>query len=216
MIDFFPNCLRHHRGDYQGKPFVLNPWQEFVVGSLYGWYLHDEDMRRRYWKAYIETGKGSGKSPIGAGLSIYHCLLDSQAKAQAYFIAANGDQALIPMLDVVSMVQANPDLEDHFRIVGGENKPHLLLRRGEGSRIERKTTPPNARGTSGFSVSFLLVDEYHEHLNSETYELYAAGVKNRKNPLTLIITNAGTDISSPCGREHEYAIDVVTLSLIHI
>lgn len=209
VIDFFPQCLRHHRGDYNDQPFVLNPWQEFVVGSLYGWYLIDEDMRRRYWKAYIETGKGSGKSPIGAGLSIYHVLLDNQAKAQAYFIAANGDQALIPMLDALAMIQKNPELEDHFRLWGGEVKPEMLIRKHEGSRIERRTTPPNARGTSGFSVSFLLVDEYHEHLNAETYELYAAGVKNRRNPLTLIITNAGTDIASPCGQEHEYAISVV-------
>ena len=208
IIDFFPDCLQHYKGQYVGKPFILNPWQEFIAGSLYGWYRVEDD-ERRYRTAYIETGKGSGKTPLGSGFSIYHTLADHQPKAQAYVIAATSDQALIAMRDVTNMVKVNPDLNDRFRIVGGDIRPESVHRLGEGSFIERKSTPPEGRGASGFSVSFLLVDEYHEHLKSDTYDMYAAGVKARKNPLVLIITNAGTEMTSPCGREHDYAIEVV-------
>ena len=142
-------------------------------------------------------------------MALYHTLADNQPEAQGYFIASNGDQALIAMQDAVKMVRANPQLDQVFRVVGGEVRPDMLLRKGEGSFIQRKTTPPSGRGSSGFSVSFLLVDEYHEHLESDTYDLYAAGVKARKSPLVLIITNAGTETTSPCGIEHDYAIQVV-------
>ena len=35
-IDFFGH-LRHSTGEWAGEPFMLQPWQQFVVGSLYGW-----------------------------------------------------------------------------------------------------------------------------------------------------------------------------------
>src|SRR5688572_26750182 len=43
-----------------GSPFVLSPWQQFIVGSLMGWYT--VKGYRRFRTAYIETGKGSGKT----------------------------------------------------------------------------------------------------------------------------------------------------------
>ena len=45
----------------RGKPFELLPWQKFVVGSLFGW--KGIDGYRRFRVAYVETAKGSGKSP---------------------------------------------------------------------------------------------------------------------------------------------------------
>ncbi|WP_254074288.1 terminase large subunit domain-containing protein [Pseudomonas aeruginosa] len=64
-IGFFEDVLRLNGGDYEGSPFLLAPWQAFVVGSLFGWYA--EEGFRRFRLAYIETGKGSGKSPLIGG-----------------------------------------------------------------------------------------------------------------------------------------------------
>jgi len=68
-IGFFEDVLCLNGGDYEGSPFLLAPWQAFVVGSLFGWYV--ADGVRRYRLAYIETGKGSGKSPLIAGIGLY-------------------------------------------------------------------------------------------------------------------------------------------------
>jgi phage terminase large subunit-like protein len=35
-IDFFGH-LRHSTGEWAHRPFVLQPWQDFVIGSLFGW-----------------------------------------------------------------------------------------------------------------------------------------------------------------------------------
>ena len=48
-----------------GKPFRLEPSQAFIVGSLFGW--KTRDGTRRFRTAYIEQGKGNGKSPLAAG-----------------------------------------------------------------------------------------------------------------------------------------------------
>jgi len=40
--------------------------QAFVIGSIMGWV--DANGVRGFREAYIETGKGSGKTPLAAGL----------------------------------------------------------------------------------------------------------------------------------------------------
>src|SRR6478735_2761892 len=58
-IEFFPDVLKLNGGEFEGKAFHLLDWQQFIVGSLYGW--KGEDGWRRFRSAYVETGKGSGK-----------------------------------------------------------------------------------------------------------------------------------------------------------
>lgn len=52
-IDFFPMVLRHSKGRHAGEPFELLPWQQFVVGSLFGWKL---GTTRRFRTAFVSTG----------------------------------------------------------------------------------------------------------------------------------------------------------------
>jgi phage terminase large subunit-like protein len=60
-------------------PFVLQPWQAFIVGSLFGW--RTKDGFRRFRRAYVEIGKGNGKSPMAAGLG--HYMLTATGKIRA-------------------------------------------------------------------------------------------------------------------------------------
>lgn len=36
-IDFFKEILKLNGGEHEGKPFILLPWQCFIVGSIFGW-----------------------------------------------------------------------------------------------------------------------------------------------------------------------------------
>ncbi len=36
-IDYFAKVLKLNGGDFEGAPFVLLPWQCFIVGSIFGW-----------------------------------------------------------------------------------------------------------------------------------------------------------------------------------
>jgi phage terminase large subunit-like protein len=71
VIRFFESCLHHGDGDKDktlGKPFKLLLWQKFIIGQLYAWRW--KDGSRRFRTAYIEIGKGAGKSPMIAGLAL--------------------------------------------------------------------------------------------------------------------------------------------------
>src|SRR6185295_20406577 len=66
-FDFFAKVLRLNGGEFEGAPFVLTGWQAFVVGSLFGW-IEPATRERRFRVAYVEAGKGNGKSPLAAGI----------------------------------------------------------------------------------------------------------------------------------------------------
>jgi len=66
VFRFFENVLRLAEGDFAGKPFKLESWQKFIVGSLFGWY--GPDGHRRFRNAYVEIAKGNGKSPLAGGI----------------------------------------------------------------------------------------------------------------------------------------------------
>ncbi|OPY74932.1 MAG: ribonucleotide-diphosphate reductase subunit alpha [Syntrophorhabdus sp. PtaU1.Bin153] len=56
-IAFFEECLCLNGGQFEGLPFILFPWQSFIVGSLFGWKRKIDGMRR-FRVAFIETPKG--------------------------------------------------------------------------------------------------------------------------------------------------------------
>ena len=64
-IDFFSDVLVLPE---VGVPFNLEPWQQFIIGSLFGW--KTVDGFRRFRHAYIEIGKGNGKTPMVAGIGV--------------------------------------------------------------------------------------------------------------------------------------------------
>ncbi len=84
-IDFFAKVLKLNGGEHEGKPFNLLPWQCFIVGSIFGW--KNSDDYRRYRMAYVESGKGSGKSPLAAGIALYCLVADKEPRAEVYAAA---------------------------------------------------------------------------------------------------------------------------------
>ena len=202
-VAFFEGVLTLSGGDMEGAPFVLFDWQEFAMRNIYGW-LRDKDDTRRYRKAYIETGKGSGKSPLVAGMGIRAICGDGENRAQGFVLAKSADQARVTFDSLVAMVQSSPVLGDRLKVMGGEH-PYRIVDHKSHSFIERVSSDHEGRGKSGPIPHIIIVDEYHEHKNSAMRDTYAAGVKNRRQPLVMMITNAGVALVSACGQEHIYA-----------
>lgn len=93
-LNFFPVALRLNGGQFEGLPFELHPSQAFIVGSLFGWLR--TDGTRRFRLAYIEQGKGNGKSPLVAGIGVYGMLADSEPRAEVYAAAPLALDTLVP------------------------------------------------------------------------------------------------------------------------
>ena len=115
--EFFPNVLRLAGGQFEGAPFRLQPSQEFIVGSIFGW--KRADGTRRFRRVYIEMGKGNGKSPLVAGMGLYCMLCDDEPRAEIYAAASQKSQAMVLFRAAVAMFQQSEALARRLTPSGG-------------------------------------------------------------------------------------------------
>jgi phage terminase large subunit-like protein len=194
-LDFF-RLLRHSKGKWADQPFVLEPWQQFIVWSLFGWKL--ADGTRRFRVAYIELPKKNGKSTLLAGIGLYLLSADGEAGAEVYCAAAKKVQARIIFDEAVAMRDRSPALCRRIQKLANN-----LCIPATRSKMEPICSRP--KGTSGPSVSGAMADELHEHDSPAIWELLNAGTTARRQPLCLAITNSGFDRETVCWKEHEYS-----------
>lgn len=75
-IRFIEN-LKHTKGEWAGRKFLLEPWQQFIVWNIFGWMLSDGTRRFRY--AYVEIARKNGKTALSAGIGLYMLLPTARA-----------------------------------------------------------------------------------------------------------------------------------------
>ena len=202
-IRFFEQVLKLNGGDYEGKPFMLLPWQKFVVGSIFGWV--GADGYRRFRVVYVETAKGSGKSPLAAGVGLLGLVADGESRAEIYAAATKKDQAMILFRDATAMVQQSPALSKKLRQSGTGQNVWNWAYLDTGSFFRPISSDD---GQSGPRPHIALVDEVHEHRTNTVVEMMRAGTKSRRQALIFLITNSGSDKTSPCWGYHEYGVKV--------
>ena len=83
----FIGCLRHTKGIWAGKPFVLLPWQEKIIRDVFG--VVKEDGYRQFNTAYVEIPKKNGKSELAAAVALLLCCGDHEERAEVYGCAAD-------------------------------------------------------------------------------------------------------------------------------
>jgi phage terminase large subunit-like protein len=161
---------------------------------------------RRFRRAYIESGKGTGKSPLGAGVALYFAGALGKIRAECFTAATDQDQAAIPFRDAVAMWERSPALQRKF--VSSGVMPVWQLTHVDNGSILRPISSAK-RGKSGVRVFFALVDELHEHPDNAVVEMLRAGTKANEDALIMEITNSGFDKKTVCGQEHDQCVRLV-------
>lgn len=204
-LRFFETRLFLSEGQFEGRAFQAHPSQAFIIGSLFGWVR--EDCTRRFRRAYIEQGKGNGKSPLAGGIGLYGLTADNEPGAQIYAAAAKKDQAGILFQDAVKMARQSPALSRILQMSGGIGREYNMAYIKQGSFFRPISRDAGKTG-SGPRPHMALCDEVHEHPDRQIMEMLERGFKFRRQPLLLMITNSGTDRNSVCWEEHEHAVKV--------
>lgn len=203
-LDFFPDVLTV---EFEGEvvPFVLLPEWEFVIGCVFGWqYRNGDKWFRRFNQAYVESGKGSAKTPLCAGVGLYMMMADKELSAEVYAAAGKRDQAMRLFDDATAMYKRSPDLKERI-LPSGKTRIFKLSHPASNSVF----MPISAdKQKSGARVHCGLVDELHEHKNRYTVDMLKHGFKGRKQPLEFVITNSGFDRNSICWEWHDHAVKV--------
>lgn len=203
---YFRTVLRLSGGDHEGKPFELHASQKFIVGSLFGWLR--ADGTRRFRMAFVEQGKGGGKTPMAAGIGHLMTGADDEPRAETYAAATDKEQAGILFRDAVSMAKQSPALASRITFSGGEGREYNIAYLETGSFFRPISSESSGKGKSGFRPHCALLDEIHEHPTNAMVEFLRAGTKGRRQALIFMITNSGVDRNSVCFEYHTYACKV--------
>ncbi|MBP1950285.1 hypothetical protein J2Z82_003242 [Virgibacillus litoralis] len=89
-VRFIEKYCKPSKGDFD--KLVIQPWQHFIVGSLYGW-VHKDTGVRRFREGLIFIGRKNGKSTLVSGLSLYSVSKDGENGADVYLLANTKQQA---------------------------------------------------------------------------------------------------------------------------
>jgi phage terminase large subunit-like protein len=183
-----------------GEAFHLQPSQQFIVGSTFGWKLSDGS--RRFRTDYIEEAKGNGKTPLAAGIGVIGMIADGHPAAEIYTAGVTRDQAQYLFNDAVKMVEASPALRSRID-VGAHNLAVIA------TSSYMRPVSSEARSLDQKRVHMALIDEIHEHRTAMVVEKMRAGTKGDPDALIFEITNSGYDRTSVCWQHHDYSVKVL-------
>lgn len=202
----FCSLLPLTKGKGAGETLHLQPWQVFVVGSLFGWQRKTDAGKwvRRYRIAYVEIARKNGKTTLAAAIALYLMLADGEHGPEIYAGATKYDQAAIVWDEARAMVRASATLK---RLVRALRRPPMVC---EARRAKFDVLSADADTADGLNVHAAIIDEYHEHKTRALYDVLETGTGAREQPLILIITTAGTSRTSPCWTERDYTEKVVS------
>ncbi|AIQ69545.1 terminase large subunit [Paenibacillus graminis] len=198
-VGYIEKFCKPSMGDFDR--LELQPWQHFIVGSLYGW-VHKDTGLRRFREGLIFMGRKNGKTALVSGLSLYGASKDGENGARVYQLANSKEQARDMFDECKAMIKASPLLRKHF-----DETLHEIRFRRTMSKILPLAT--DSKKLDGKNCSMGAFDEIHEY---KTYKLINV-IKNstgaRSQPMILYITTAGYQLDGPLMDYYDKAADVL-------
>ncbi len=198
-VAFF-SLLKHSKGEWAGRPVILEPWQQFVIWSIFGW--KSADGTRRFRTAILEVARKNGKTTMAAGVGLFLLLADQEPGAEVYSAATKRDQARLSHGEATRMAKASPGIRREVRIY--KDNIHIP---DTASKFE--PLGADADTMDGLNVHGALVDEIHAHKARDVWDLLETATGARRQPLMFGISTSGFDRQSLFFTQHEYTEKVL-------
>lgn len=182
-VRFFHNHVCLTEGEWAGKPFILEPWQEHdIVRPTFGW--KQADGRRRFQRVFIWVARKNGKTELAAGLALLMLLGDGEPAGQVFSIASDQPQATLVFKKAAAMVAYSETLSAAI---------DCMQKAIYCSQLNASFRPLSGRpqGKHGLSMSGLVGDEIHEWRDGDLYTFVHDSAAARRQPLEVLISTAG-------------------------
>jgi phage terminase large subunit-like protein len=148
----FVRRLKLWEGDFAGKQFVLNPFQDATIKRIYG--PSKPDGSRLTRTACIWIPRGNAKTTLAAALGLAHFMgPEAEAGGQVVMAAADRENAGIAFNCSNQFVQQDEELTKRVRPIESRK---TLVHPGTNSTL--KAISSESYSKHGLNVSFFLVD----------------------------------------------------------
>lgn len=193
---FFTFCrlLRHYKGEWGGQRIVLEPWQQFVLGSVLGW-VQRGTRWRRFRNSFVELPRGQGKSTMAGALLVYLTFFDGEPGADGFVVATKKDQAKIVFGAARQMVLRSPAIKKFVTA-----KRYNL--HAEASESHAEPLGANEDTLDGLRPHVVIADEVHKQATPELIGVVQDGMGTRRHPHLYEITTAGIDDDTTVYGQH--------------
>ena len=203
---FFKFCtyLKHYKGEYSGKSFKLEPWQEFVFGSIYGWLNESKNWRFHY--VYLEVPRKNGKTTMAAAGAAFDCAMVEQTGAEVYCVATKEDQAKLLYNDCLAYINQSEDLQEMFEVLQGRS---TLYARDTSRTSFIKPLGADSKRHDGLNPVSVYADELHAWPKRELWDVMEDAFGARNQYHMIAITTAGHDKNGICFEERKHLVEIL-------
>lgn len=199
----FIELLPHIKGPKAGEAIILEPWQVFIITTIFGWV--NKDGKRRFRRVYIEVPRGNGKSALSSAIGLYMLCADGEGGAEVYSFATTRDQAKIVFGDAQQMARRTSGLKTHFGLEVNAHNINVL-------KTASKFEALSAEGSTldGLNTHFACIDELHAHKTRAVYDVVETSIGKRDQSLLWVITTAGTNRAGICYEVRGFVVKILT------
>jgi phage terminase large subunit-like protein len=208
---FFRYCgqLQHYKGPERGKPIVLEPWQKFFFGCVYGWKRVHNGKRTDLWRFnyfYLEVPRKNGKTTLCAAGASYDCGFLENTGAEVYCLATKEDQAKLLYNDVAAFISQSEGLSETFEILKGKNTIFAV----DSARTSFiKPLGSDSQRLDGLNPFSAYCDELHAWPKRELWDVMDDAFGARTNWHMGAITTAGHNRQGICYEQRQHLIRVL-------
>lgn len=215
-INIIEQTLVHAKGEDMkgnpllGSPFVLQPWQVFIVYNLLGFYYKDTN-ERRFKEAFIFVPRKNGKTSFVAALCWAVSIMQRKSGSTTY-IVANALKQSLQAFNFLTFSLKYQKVIDKFDVLDNSFNHSIGYMfeqdgRPDGS-MEIVALASNPDSQDSFNCNFAIADEVAAYKKPKQYTLFKDAQKTYRNKLMVGITTAGDNVNSFGYRHMEYAVKV--------
>jgi phage terminase large subunit-like protein len=216
VIGIIETTFVHDQGEMldgtplQGMPFLLEPWQKFIVYNLIGFYKAGMILRR-FTEAFIFIPRKNGKTRFVAALAWSLSILNAKSGSKLYIVGAALEQSLQSFKFILFNLDELDETES-FRILDNNQEHSISGKLDEGS-IYIKALAANPDSQDSLNCNIGIADEVHAYKKPKQYNIIKEAMKAYSNKLMIGITTAGDDMTSFCYQRSTYCKKILNGSV---
>lgn len=177
--------MRHFEGRFANKPFLLLPFQRWILASIFAWYYVDEPDKRVVEECLLFIARKNAKTALSAAIILSDMIVNKSPGYEGYLIAQTREQARIALKFIKGYVKSlDRGRKKHFKIY--KDRVEYIKTGGFVS-----VSSSEAGVSDGGNPDLALLDEQHASKDDSMRQVMKSGMAMKPNALTITISSGG-------------------------
>lgn len=197
----FIGQMKHFLGKSAKLPFVLEPWQQFIIANVLGFKWKSSGFRVCN-ECYLQIARKAGKDALIGAICDYLLVADGEQSPEIVVAANSTDQAKIAFNYITNFGKS---LDPSGKVL--KYYRNYIKTPANNGMVKVISSDPSR--ADGLNISTFVLDEFHESRDRKMYDVLKSSQGMRQQPLAIIITTAGFNLDGPCHDMYTFSIEIL-------